>query len=165
VPVTIGDVTGLNVTGIRIRIAYDATKLTAVGTETRDTMSEGWLTLDRLVPGEVWFVMANANPAFGSGVVVRILFDVKKDTAGEATLRFTRAELNDGHVPSVGVDGKVVVGATSVDTNGDGVVDIADLVSVARRFGERTNEGDVNGDGLVNIVDLVLIARQFGERF
>ncbi|MBM3215638.1 hypothetical protein FJZ36_12070 [Candidatus Poribacteria bacterium] len=51
------------------------------------------------------------------------------------------------------------------DIDGDSVVNIVDLVLVAREFGASpiTNaRADVNGDGVVNIVDLVLVARQFG---
>ena len=51
------------------------------------------------------------------------------------------------------------------DLSTDGVVDIADLVFVAARFGE-TGVGiaaDVNRDGTVDIVDLVLVATHFGE--
>ena len=48
------------------------------------------------------------------------------------------------------------------DLNGNGVVDIADLVIVAQAFGRAGGVGDVNGDGVVNLVDLVLIASKFG---
>ena len=50
------------------------------------------------------------------------------------------------------------------DVNGDGVVNIQDLVLVAGQFG-KTGEhvADVNGDGVVNIQDLVLVAGAFGE--
>ncbi|MDE0300732.1 MAG: dockerin type I domain-containing protein [Candidatus Poribacteria bacterium] len=45
------------------------------------------------------------------------------------------------------------------DVNGDGVVDILDLVLVAGRLGTSgENREDVNGDGTVNILDLVLVA-------
>ena len=49
------------------------------------------------------------------------------------------------------------------DVNGDGVVNIQDLVLVAVNF-VRTgkNIADVNGDGVVNIVDLTLVAGAFG---
>ena len=45
------------------------------------------------------------------------------------------------------------------DVNGDGIVNIQDLVVIASNFGQ-TGEGpaDVNGDGVVNIIDLVLVA-------
>ncbi len=50
------------------------------------------------------------------------------------------------------------------DTNGDGRVDISDLVAVARSFG-RPGIGpeDVNGDGRVDIADLVAVAIAFGR--
>ena len=45
------------------------------------------------------------------------------------------------------------------DVNGDGVVDIQDVVLVAGNLGKSApNRADVNGDGIVNILDLVLVA-------
>ena len=52
----------------------------------------------------------------------------------------------------------------AVDVNGDGVVNIQDLVLVASSFGQTgENAADVNGDGVVNISDLVLVAGALGE--
>ena len=49
------------------------------------------------------------------------------------------------------------------DINGDGLVNIVDLILVARDFGTAsTGPTDVNGDGIVNIVDLIMVARDFG---
>ncbi len=49
------------------------------------------------------------------------------------------------------------------DVNGDGVVNILDLVAVAAKFGEKdAGNADVNGDGVVDIRDLVLVAGAFG---
>ena len=47
----------------------------------------------------------------------------------------------------------------TVDVNGDGIVNILDLVLVANAFGDR--EPDLNGDGVVNILDLVIVANAF----
>ena len=53
----------------------------------------------------------------------------------------------------------------AADIDGDGMVDIADLVRVASAFGD-TGENlaaDVNADGVVDIADLVAVAGAFGN--
>ena len=49
----------------------------------------------------------------------------------------------------------------TVDVNGDGIVNILDLVVVANGFGK--DAPDVNGDGVVNVLDLVAVANAFGQ--
>ncbi len=55
----------------------------------------------------------------------------------------------------------------AADVNGDGQVNIQDLVRVAGAFGQQVPEegdpADVNGDGVVNIQDLVAAAAALGE--
>lgn len=48
----------------------------------------------------------------------------------------------------------------AADANGDGIVDLQDLVFVASHFGQSgiANAADVNGDGTVNIADILLVA-------
>ena len=51
----------------------------------------------------------------------------------------------------------------SVDVNGDGIVNILDLVLISANFGKTgQNPADVNNDGVVNIVDLVKVASEMG---
>ena len=47
------------------------------------------------------------------------------------------------------------------DVNGDGAVNILDLVIVAQGLGTNNPEADVNGDGVVNVFDLVFVANEF----
>ena len=52
------------------------------------------------------------------------------------------------------------------DVNGDGAVDFADLVVLARNFGKSGqdwSQGDLNYDGMVSFADLVALARNFNE--
>ena len=52
--------------------------------------------------------------------------------------------------------------ANPADVNGDGVVNILDLVAVAQGLGTDKPEADVNGDGVVNVFDLVFVAGAIG---
>ena len=47
------------------------------------------------------------------------------------------------------------------DVNGDGIVNILDLILVAQGIGTGDLTADVNGDGVVNVFDLVFVADQF----
>ena len=52
----------------------------------------------------------------------------------------------------------------STDVNGDGIVNIQDLVLVSSSLGETgQSKADVNGDGVVNIQDLVMVAGALGQ--
>ena len=58
------------------------------------------------------------------------------------------------------LDGEIYLTSRSfADVNGDGVVNILDLVQVANGLGK--NSPDVNGDGVVNILDLVFVSGYF----
>ncbi len=62
------------------------------------------------------------------------------------------------------LDGEIYLKAEApptADVNGDGTVNILDLVIVANAFGEAAP--DLNGDGVVNVLDLVLVANAFKD--
>ena len=49
------------------------------------------------------------------------------------------------------------------DVNGDGVVNIQDLVLVASNYGQTgENVADINGDGVVHIIDMIIVAAALG---
>ena len=54
----------------------------------------------------------------------------------------------------------------SGDVNGDGSVNILDLMLIASNFG-KTGEhpADANGDGVVNVLDLVIVANAWGRNY
>ena len=60
------------------------------------------------------------------------------------------------------LDGEIYLKAKNpADVNGDGSVNILDLVHVANSLGQ--SSPDPNGDGVVNILDLVFVAGMFGQ--
>ena len=97
------------------------------------------------------------------------------DAQGTARVTLTlgaAAGINKVKASSKGIQSYVLFTAAATeepphpaaDVNGDGIVNIQDLVLVAGQFGETgKNSADVNGDGVVNIQDLVLVAGAFGE--
>jgi len=48
------------------------------------------------------------------------------------------------------------------DVNGDGVVDVSDLLEVVGSWGESGVPSDINGDGVVDVVDLLAIIGAWG---
>ena len=59
------------------------------------------------------------------------------------------------------LDGEMYLKVNVADLNGDGMVNILDLVIVSRDFGVENPSSDLNGDGVVNILDLVIVANAF----
>ena len=99
---------------------------------------------------------------------------VETDAQGKARVTFTLGwypAVNKVKASSEGIQSWVLFTAVATeevpqlvaDVNGDGVVNIQDLVLVAGQFGKTgEHRADVNGDGVVNIQDLVLVAGAFG---
>ncbi len=62
------------------------------------------------------------------------------------------------YLKAVVSDQSPVTSKNPADVNGDGIVNILDLVVVAQGLGTDKAKGDVNGDGVVNVFDLVFVA-------
>ena len=96
------------------------------------------------------------------------------DARGRARTTLTlgrRSRRNTVRATAEGIRSFAIFNATATgeltplvaDVNGDGAVNIQDLVLVASRLGQAgENKADVNGDGAVNIQDLVLVAGELG---
>ena len=57
----------------------------------------------------------------------------------------------------------IISPACPADINGDGVVDVVDLLEVVGSWGESGGPSDINGDGVVNVSDLLEIVDAWGS--
>lgn len=98
-------------------------------------------------------------------------YRARPDSLGTRSEAWVESGYQGGVGYDVGVPEAIALGTPGYsqssligDVNGDGVVNILDLVAVASRFGESgATDVDVNGDGIVNVQDLVLVLNAFGR--
>ena len=110
------------------------------------------------------------------GVLLKVVFEAK--SAGVSTIEVRNVTLGNAAGQSISVEataGKVEVTSASKDpkisvnvdpdVNGDGKVNILDLVMVSRSFGpaEDAPDLDINEDGKIDILDLILVATKMGK--
>lgn len=122
------------------------------------------------VPGENPFgisILASSVPDVASdadGTLVTFTFEVLKANATTFTLlNMHLSDVADAALDTIVQNDTLTLHA--VDVNGDGTVNILDLVFVAGHFGtpvtEANQAADVNRDGAINILDLTRIAQNF----
>ena len=176
-------VAGKNVGGYQVSVGFDPTTLAYVESANRNYLPPNAFVVPPIVsenlrrdPSTWKFVSeptvtlgatALTGTSNGDGTLATITFEVLD--AKESLLLLSDVILTDSageQLPHLAFGGMVT--KTQIipeDINSDGVVNILDLVKVAARFGQATEDtADVNRDGIVNIVDLVKIAGAIGGR-
>ena len=96
--------------------------------------------------------------------LAEILIEAK--SLGKVVFTLSDVVLRDQHgqpVPDIRTHPHEIVVSPSRDLNGDGRVDILDLMLVSRYFGQYHSQADVNGDGMVDILDLTAVAQCLDE--
>ena len=179
-PVSVGDTFTLslvvddvvNLAGWQLDIAFNPSVLKAVSVAEGDFLSRGG--------GSTFFAGGNINnttgkitdvsAAFigtggisGTGALLDITFEAK--AYGEGRLRLENVRLGDPNGDSI--PHEIVINPFTFkprhDVNGDGNVNIFDLILIAQNFGKANPQADANGDGSVNIFDLIVVAQHLGE--
>jgi hypothetical protein len=177
--VSIVDIT--NLYGYELGLKYNSTLLNCTHAEIRpghfldsnDTyiLKNGEIHQEE---GYVWFAATLTGleePRNGSGVLGTITFQVSKK--GECSLEIYDNMLM-GYVDVISpgeydVDHGYIAAPIDRygDLNGDGVVNIADIVIVGLAYPSRPGDpnwnpiADMNSDGRINIIDAVLVAKEF----
>ena len=111
----------------------------------------------------------NGNTVSGTGFLLSVTFSAK--AGGETQLTLNNFQFSDSSnklIPAGPREVAIVVKDRLIwDVNGDGFVNVLDLILVAQNFGKAVgvnSRTDVNRDGTVTILDLVIVAQHFGEK-
>lgn len=179
-PVSVGDTFTLSLivddvvdlAGWQLDITFNPAVLKAVSVTEGDFLSKGG--------GSTFFANGNINnttgkiidvsAAFigtggisGTGTLLEITFEA--EVVGEGGLRLENVRLGDPNGASI--PHEIVINPFTFkprhDVNGDGNVNIFDLILIAQNFNKANPQADVNGDGTVNIFDLIAVAQHLGE--
>ncbi|MXV82932.1 T9SS type A sorting domain-containing protein [Candidatus Poribacteria bacterium] len=106
-----------------------------------------------------------AGESNGDGTLATLTFEVIAVKASILRLSDVLLSNSTGETFAPQIENAEITEPTKLtgDVNGDGTVNIADLVLVASNLGQTgSNAADVNTDGVVNIADLVLVAGALG---
>ena len=145
------------------------------GLETATNLTDLWLSNNSISDISPLSSLTNlTNLGIGSNSISDISPLVENTGLGEGDeVDVRRNPLNptsiNTHIPALQSRGVKVqfddIVAQPADVNGDGTVNILDLVSVASKFGTQGQNlaADVNRDGIVDILDLVFVAGMFGD--
>ncbi len=169
---------GENVTGYQATVVFDPEALIYFSSANGDYLSEGAFSTAPAVE-ENYVTLAStalAGKSNGDGVLATITFQVVDTKASGLFLSQVQLVDPDGErlfpyiENDVGADGTIADSPViepvyiAEDINGDGLVNIQDLVLVSSNFGGTgENKADINGDGVVDIVDLVKVAAALGN--
>ena len=159
---------GKTVAGYQANVLFDETALRYVSGANGDFLPAGAFFVEPKVEGNLVKLNAAslAGESNGDGALGTLTFEVIAVKAPNVALSDVLLTDSAGEAFVPTVENAEITEAPQLrgDVNGDGIVNIQDLVLVAGKLGQTgTNSADVNGDDVVNIQDLVLVAGALGN--
>ena len=163
----------VNLAGWQIDIAFNPQVLEAVSVTEGDFLSKDG--------GNTFFLggsisntsgtITGVNQVFlgdggvsGTGKLLSITFEAKATGRERVRLHnFVLGSSNGDNIPYAPVPSLIITVGASRDINGDGSVNISDLILVSQNLGSSNPQADINDDGTVNIFDLIAVAQYLGE--
>ena len=158
---------GEAVAGYQATVQFDTTALGYVSSTNGDYLLDVAFFVPPVDGNSVTLNAASlAGESSGDGTLATLTFEVVSVKASTLTLSEVLLVNSAGESFRPQVEEGQITESLQLtgDVNGDGMVNIQDLVLVAGRLGQSgANSADVNGDGSVNIQDLVLVAGALGN--
>ena len=158
---------GETVAGYQATVQFDTTALGYVSSTNGDYLPDVAFFVPPVDGNSVTLNAASlAGESSGGGTLATLTFEVVSVKASTLTLSEVLLVNSAGESFRPQVEEGQITESLQLtgDVNGDGMVNIQDLVLVAGRLGQSgANSADVNGDGSVNIQDLVLVAGALGN--
>ncbi|MDE0684140.1 MAG: NPCBM/NEW2 domain-containing protein, partial [Candidatus Poribacteria bacterium] len=158
---------GKNVAGYQATVQFDDTALRYVESSNGDYLPDGAFFVPPILEGNLVRLNAAslAGESNGDGTLATLTFEVITVKASTLTLSDVLLSNSIGETFAPQIENAEITEPTVLkgDVNGDGTVNITDLVLVASNLGQTgSNAADVNTDGVVNIADLVLVTGALG---
>ena len=158
---------GKNVAGYQATVQFNDTALRYVESSNNDYLPDGAFFVPPILEGNLVKLNAAslAGESNGDGTLATVTFEVIAVKASILTLSDVLLSNSIGETFAPQVENSQITEPTKLigDVNGDGTVNIGDLVLVASNLGQTgQNAADVNSDGVINIADLVLVAGALG---
>jgi WD40 repeat protein len=150
------------VAGYQATVQFDDIALRYVSGANGDYLPAGAFFVDPKVEGNLVKLNAAslAGESNGDGTLATLTFEVIAVKASNVTLSDVLLSNSAGETFIPKVENAEITESTALkeDVNGDGTVDIADLILVASNLDKTgQNAADVNSDGTVDIADLLLV--------
>ena len=156
---------GENVAGYQTTVKFDPTALKYISSENQDYLPEGALVVPGIAKDDTVTLAATSltDESEGDGTLATLTFEVVSVKPSMVHLLDTLLTTGLSINARPRVEGAQITKLDG-DVNGDGVVNVQDLVAVTASFGQFGGNiaADVTGDGIVNIADLVFVAGNFG---
>ena len=160
---TLNIIGGETVAGYQATVQFDTTALRYVEGSNGDYLPAGAFFIEPVVKGNLVKLNAAslAGETNGNGTLAILTFEVvavKASTLGLPKVLLVNSA-GEASTPQVEEARITEPAGLKGDVNGDGVINVQDLVLIASNLDQTgQSRADVNGDGIVNIQDIVLVA-------
>ena len=87
---------------------------------------------------------------------------LQRDLAGGGDVVSVTVTPSDGDLDGASITKEVSISSSCPDINGDGNVDVSDLLTIIDQWGSSDSTADLNFDGIVDVTDLLIVVGNWG---